>query len=214
MVAGTVFLVATAVFASSVWVEAQKERTASEPVGGARIYALNCAPCHGPDGNSDREFGAPALAGQKDWYLIRQLQNFRDGTRGAHPEDLQGRQMTSVIRLLGTDDDIKAVVQHISAMRPFKVPLELGGDASRGKQLFETCAACHGKQGEGNLILNAPRIAGQADWYVVRQLSKFKAGIRGAHVKDIQGMQMAAMAKTLADEQAMKDLAAYLNGLQ
>ncbi|MDT8399108.1 MAG: c-type cytochrome [Pseudomonadales bacterium] len=87
------------------------------------------------------------------------------------------------------------------------------GDAARGKTLYATCGACHGPNGEGMQALNAPALAGQADWYIIRQLQNFKSGIRGTNPKDIFGMQMAPMAMTLPNDQAMEDVAAYIKTL-
>jgi cytochrome c oxidase subunit 2 len=61
--------------------------------------------------------------------------------------------------------------------------------------------------------LNAPAIAGQEGWYLTRQLKNFKSGIRGAHPKDIYGAQMRPMAMTLAGDQAMSDVVAYITSL-
>ena len=72
------------------------------------------------------------------------------------------------------------------------------------------CAACHGAQGEGNPALNAPKLAGQGDWYLKRQLQYFKSGARGAHEKDTFGKMMAPMAATLADEAAIDNVVAYI----
>ena len=88
------------------------------------------------------------------------------------------------------------------------------GDAERGKTLFATCGACHGANAEGMEALNAPKLAGQEEWYIVRQLQNFKAGIRGNNPNDTYGMQMAPMAQTLADDQAMADVAAYIRTLK
>ena len=87
------------------------------------------------------------------------------------------------------------------------------GEPERGKQLFQVCGACHGLAGEGNSILSAPINAGQDEWYVVRQIKNFQAGIRGADPKDIFGMQMRPMAATLVDDQAIQDVAAYVTSL-
>ena len=54
------------------------------------------------------------------------------------------------------------------------------GNAENGKALFVTCAVCHGANGEGNRALNAPASGGQNEWYVLRQLTNFCEGIRGA----------------------------------
>jgi cytochrome c oxidase subunit II len=84
------------------------------------------------------------------------------------------------------------------------------GDAAKGKTLFATCGACHGANGEGMEALNAPRLQGQEQWYLVRQLQNFKTGVRGTNPKDTYGMQMAPMAQTLTTDQAMQDVAAYI----
>jgi len=48
---------------------------------------------------------------------------------------------------------------------------------------------------------------------LVTQLKNFKQGIRGAHPKDMYGLQMTLMAKVLGDEKAINDLVAYVNTL-
>ena len=87
------------------------------------------------------------------------------------------------------------------------------GDTTKGKARYAVCMACHGADGMGNKVLNAPKIAGQESWYLERQLKNFKAGIRGADPKDKYGMQMRPMALTLANDQAVADIAAYVSRL-
>jgi cytochrome c oxidase subunit II len=87
------------------------------------------------------------------------------------------------------------------------------GDPERGKTLYATCGACHGANAEGMEALNAPKLAGQEEWYLIRQLENFKNGVRGNNPRDTYGMQMAPMAQTLPDNQAMQDVAAYIKSL-
>ena len=87
------------------------------------------------------------------------------------------------------------------------------GDPANGRALYASCASCHGANGEGNQALNAPRIAGQFDWYTHRQLMNWKNGVRGTHPKDMYGMQMIGMAATLIDETAVKNISAYIANL-
>jgi cytochrome c oxidase subunit 2 len=75
------------------------------------------------------------------------------------------------------------------------------------------CAACHGAQGEGNPAMNAPKLSGQGDWYLQRQLRLFKNGARGAHEKDVFGKMMAPMAATLANDTAIDNVSAYIKTL-
>ncbi len=86
-------------------------------------------------------------------------------------------------------------------------------NATIGKNLYAVCAACHGANGEGNVALNAPKLAGQSAWYLERQLHLFKSGARGTHEKDTFGKLMAPMAATLADGSAVADVVAYIASL-
>lgn len=90
---------------------------------------------------------------------------------------------------------------------------QVAGDPEAGKPLYAVCGACHGSQGEGNQALNGPKLSGQGDWYLKRQLSYFKQGTRGAHDRDVYGKQMAPMAATLADDAAMNNVVAYIKTL-
>lgn len=87
------------------------------------------------------------------------------------------------------------------------------GNADAGKGLYPVCSACHGPTGQGNQAMNAPRLAGQESWYLVKQMQLFQNDARGTAPGDMTGMQMAAMAKgpALASEQALQDLAAYVS---
>lgn len=86
-------------------------------------------------------------------------------------------------------------------------------DESNGEALFAPCVACHGINGEGNMALNAPGIAGQSELYLKRQLWEFKNGQRGNHEGDIAGAQMRPMAAALTDRQAIADVSAYIASL-
>jgi cytochrome c oxidase subunit 2 len=93
----------------------------------------------------------------------------------------------------------------------FFVPQQLfAQDVAQGKTLYTTCAACHGANGEGVKATNAPSLAGQEPWYLLRQLKNFKEGIRGTHAQDTYGTQMRPMAMMLVDEKAMQNVVAYI----
>jgi cytochrome c oxidase subunit 2 len=90
---------------------------------------------------------------------------------------------------------------------------QAAGNAAAGKPLYAVCAACHGSQAEGNPALHAPKLSGQGDWYLKRQLKYFKNGARGTHDKDVFGKMMAPMAATLGDDAAIDNVVAYINTL-
>ena len=84
------------------------------------------------------------------------------------------------------------------------------GDPAKGKTHYQTCVACHGVSGEGVEAQNAPVLAGQLGSYLERQLLNFRSGARGAHPDDPFGALMSNFAKLLPDEQAVKDVVAYI----
>ena len=53
-----------------------------------------------------------------------------------------------------------------------------------------------------------------SDWYLLVSLEKFKAGVRGSAPGDKTGSVMRPMAAMLTDEQAMKDVIAYIMTLR
>jgi len=188
------------------------ESFAQDVEHGAEDYKL-CASCHGFKGEGNALVNTPALASQEDWYLDRQIRNFRDGIRGRSDSDEQGQAMATMTHGLTNEmiADIVAYIGNLPAPRPENT---VDGDAARGKNLYMTCAACHGAAGEGNPVLNAPSLTATEDWYQARQLMLFKAGIRGAHANDIYGQQMRPMAEVLADDAAIRDVVSYINSLK
>jgi cytochrome c oxidase subunit 2 len=84
------------------------------------------------------------------------------------------------------------------------------GDAAAGKGAYVVCIACHGQNGEGNPGVNSPKIAGQEDWYLTRQLQAYKNEHRGTAQGDTFGMQMRPMAMTLANDDAVANVVAYI----
>jgi cytochrome c553 len=76
------------------------------------------------------------------------------------------------------------------------------GDATAGQGKAAACGACHGMDGNSTDPAN-PRLAGQSEQYIVRQLTDFKAGKR-------QNPIMMGMAAPLTP-QDMHDIGAYFS---
>lgn len=172
-----------------------------------------CTLCHGAKGQGNIAVSAPRLAGMEPWYLRRQLELFRSGIRGTHVEDLQGQEMQATVDNF-TDESMEDIIQWVASWdyQPAEPSIH-GGDADKGRRLYQSCIACHGDSAQGKEAVNAPALAGQNDWYLLTQLKNFKAGYRGSHPDDRFGAQMKAMAQVIPDEEAMIDLVSYINGL-
>ncbi len=186
--------------------------SAGDPATGKGLYAI-CGSCHGQQGEGNVAMNAPRLAGLPAWYIGRQIKYYQQGIRGAHEQDTYGQQMAPMAMTLTDDMSIRHVTSYIDSLDVAPTQTTITGDADRGARHYNTCGACHGAKAEGNYALNAPRLAGQEDWYLKRQLENFRKGIRGSHKSDVFGHQMVLMARTLQDEQAVNDMLAYLNTL-
>ena len=79
-------------------------------------------------------------------------------------------------------------------------PILAAGDTEAGQAKSATCMGCHGLAGNST-IPNFPKLAGQGEAYIVKQLQYFKSGER-------KNAMMAGVASLLSD-QDMEDIAAY-----
>jgi len=189
-------------------------QTAGDPEAGKALYTV-CAACHGAQGEGNPAQHAPKLTGQGQWYLERQLKYFKTGVRGAHEKDAFGKMMAPMAATLIDDAAIANVSAYIGSLADKPAAATVQGNANDGRRIYvSTCSACHGPGGRGVQATNAPGLKGMSDWYLVTQLKNYKQGIRGAHPKDMYGVQMKLMSNLLVDEQAINDLIAYVNTLQ
>lgn len=74
------------------------------------------------------------------------------------------------------------------------------GDAAKGKAKTVVCAGCHAEDGNSALAIN-PKLAGQGEKYLVKQLKDFKSKAR-------DNATMFPMASMLSDED-VENVAAY-----
>ena len=179
---------------------------------GKQLFQM-CAACHGAAGEGNQSMNAPASAGQSKWYIKQQLNNFRAGIRGSHPQDTYGRQMIPMASMLKDSQAIEDLASFIDTLPLTNPKATIVADADRGRAAYGVCASCHGASGEGVAALNAPRLSHQHDWYIARQIRNFKQGIRGTHAKDFYGTQMRSMALILTNDKQIDEVAAYINTL-
>ena len=174
----------------------------------------HCVVCHGVELVGNRSVDAPNLSVLSSWYVEQQIAGYRRGLRAPHGSrsDLVGLEMQPMAAAL-KDREITAFLAFLERVPRRSAAPTVGGNARRGADLYASCAACHGLKGEGNAALNAPRLAGQSDWYLVRQLANYAAGARGAAGGDTWGAQMRAATLTLNDAGAIGDVVGYINTL-
>jgi len=126
------------------------EVLASDPQAtaiGERLFANNCATCHGSDAKGSKGF--PNLT-DNDWLyggsgdtIVETITKGREGT------------MPPMAAAVGNGEDVRNLANYV---------LSLSGSphnsvaAALGKSKFSACAACHGMDGKGNQALGAPNL--------------------------------------------------------
>ncbi|MBC8750624.1 MULTISPECIES: c-type cytochrome [Paraburkholderia] len=159
-----------------------------------------CYFCHGAHGQSVNAW-YPALSGQPEAYLVAQLHAFAGGQR---PDPYMG----AIAREL-TDGQIKALAAYFSRQTSAQNEAVHGQPAleKRGMELVsaKSCQACHGAAFMGRE--QVPRLAGQGEAYLAKQLAAFKTGERRDPSDAMNGM-----AATLSGED-IHAVASYLAGL-
>jgi cytochrome c553 len=98
-------------------IQPQHTLEGGDPQRGAERYRTVCVVCHGKDGRGMEPLKSPSLVAQADWYMLSQLRKFKNGMRGAHPEDITGSQMRAMAMTL---EDEKAMMDVISYIQTLK----------------------------------------------------------------------------------------------
>ena len=124
--------------------------------------------------------------------------------------DVYGPLMRAIALTLADDQAVDDLAAYVTSLSPPMPAATIEGDVTAGTTSYATCIACHGMKGEGQQTLNAPAVAGQHDWYTVRQLQNYISGIRGTDPNNVFDMQMRPMAQILPPE-SLNNVAAYIN---
>ena len=143
---------------------------------GERLFANNCAGCHGSDARGSKGF--PNLT-DKDWLW------------GGTPERIEetitkGRigQMPPMAAAVGSPEDVVNVANYVLSLS--NSPHD-HIKAALGKPKFAVCAACHGADGKGNQALGAPNLSddvwlhGWGEAAVVAMATNGKTSVMPAH---------------------------------
>jgi cytochrome c553 len=206
VVADAITMMLALLAATSLPITATAQTTTPSDAAAIKLATQVCSSCHGPGGNSASPT-FPKLAAQQEAYLVAQIGNFKNGTRGEQEAHDYMLGMTTLI-----DDATAASLAHYYAGQPPSAGI--AGDPARmvrGKQLFErgiegkvvACASCHGAHAEGAGIF--PRLAGQHAAYVKHQLQVIQSNLRKSPV-------MHGIITQLTPED-MQDVAAYLESI-
>ncbi len=179
-------------------------------MSGAEIFAKVCAACHGAKGEGNESLRSPSIAGLPEWYTTIQIEKFQKDYRGTDEADPAGLQMHQIASILD-EAATQKVAAEIAKLKLIATTQTIeGGDPTDGAKIYrERCMECHRFNGRGEIVFRSAPLIGFQDWYIIDQLQKYKAGVRGGSEEDIDGSKMHEVAGRMTDEQ-MKDLAAYM----
>jgi cytochrome c553 len=177
-------------------------------VEAGKAKSATCMACHGPDGNSLAP-NFPKIAGQHEGYLVKQLQEYRDGTRV--------NAIMAPMAMPLSDQDILDLAAYYASQAvtvgtaaadkvEFGETLYRAGDAASG---VASCAACHGPAGRGNPMAGFPSLYGQHAQFTSDQLKYFRDGSRANDA----GSMMRSIARKMTDEQ-IEAVSQYIQGLE
>lgn len=152
-----------------------------------------CAVCHGPGGDGTSNGSIPRIAGQHYRVLVRQVADFRNGTRW----DVRMEGVATSHEIIPELQDIADVATYVSTLdRDGARGIGDGQYLDRGAAIYhEDCASCHGAQAQGDDGRGIPRLAGQHAAYLSRQVYDAVDGRRPAlartHRKRFEGFDFA-----------------------
>ncbi|WP_083657587.1 c-type cytochrome [Polynucleobacter sphagniphilus] len=185
----------------------------TDPAAGEALYSngdasrgvVACVGCHGPNGKSAS--GAwPKLAAQHPAYIVKQLKNFKEGTRAnavmmGMAAPLTEQDMANIAAYLGKQEPSPGVATNKDTIE-LGQSIYRGGIASKG---VPACAGCHSPNGAG-IPSQYPRLSGQWADYANAQLIAFREGTR------INAPKMTVISSKMNDKE-MKAVADYMAGL-
>ncbi len=168
---------------------------------GSRLYANNCAVCHGSDARGARGF--PNLT--DDAWLYG---NSVEAVTVSIAKGRQGMMPPMAAAIGGSDEAVRDMAVYVSSLsRP-----DMANDPNKAAAIeraaprFAVCGGCHGPAGTGNQMLGAPNLT-DADWLYGGSLTDIEQAIRNGR----QGVMPAH--ESLLDEQKIHVLVAYVLSL-
>ena len=145
---------------------------------GRVLYLKHCTACHGQHAWGDGPREIPVLAGQRENYLIRQLEQVVDDKRQGsemHGPIMHDTLQPADVARAQTFRDLAVYLSH-AARNPHP---EYGAGQALAlgqRDYIRGCSGCHGSEGAGSDPEAVPAIGGQGYSYLLTQLRSFSAG--------------------------------------
>ncbi|MFT5131284.1 MAG: cytochrome c553 [Rhodothermales bacterium] len=94
----------------------RKTLEGGSPARGKQLFRETCMPCHRFDASGEKVFRSAPLTSQQDWYLLAQLEKFKQHQRGIAKGDDLGPKMHEVSGELDLKTDALDIVAYITSL--------------------------------------------------------------------------------------------------
>ena len=149
---------------------------------GAAVFNRNCASCHGAAALGDEKNGVPALAAQRQSYLVKQLADFSEHER-------ESRIMHGVVaqKEIARPQVWIDVATFLSNLAPLTRPVAGNGkQLELGEAIFQDqCASCHEDDARGDDDGFVPSLRNQHYFYLVKQIRSIATWHRANMEEDL-----------------------------
>lgn len=196
------------------WTQAAVSADVVGDAAAGKDQVLMCSACHGADGNSPAA-AFPKLAGLGEKYLLKQMQDIRDGARPVPTMagQLDGKSDQDLANMAAFFDS-----QPRSGSQADPALIELGAKVYRAgvaERNVAACTACHSPNGNGNAPAGFPALAGQHADYIAAQLKAYRMGYEDENGRTNDGdtKMMRTTAFGLSDKE-IEAVASYISGLK
>ncbi len=132
--------------------ELAQDATAMKVAG--RLFANNCAACHGADAHGGKGF--PNLT-DDDWLYGGEPDKLVETITNGRPAVPTGTKMPAWGATLG-EQGVHEVAAYVLTLSDRKLSDADAKLAEAGQARFVACAACHGPEGRGNQAVGAPNL--------------------------------------------------------
>jgi cytochrome c553 len=172
------------------------KQAAADLVAGQTLAERECKGCHGLDGKGAAP-GIPNLAGQSERYLFVSLMEYKERKR-----------MHAALREIAeqmTDADSRNVAGYYASLTPIPAsPGKIFSPYEHGKVLAESCADCHGQDGNSKMP-GTPSLAGQQPRYFAVAVQEYLSRMREVDpmhslLRELRGLDVESLALYFASQ--------------
>jgi cytochrome c553 len=147
----------------------------SHPQQGAALFKVHCAGCHGKKGEGNAGSYIPAIAGQRQAYLVKQFADF-----SLQERDSQAMHRTVTTKAMNDQQSWIDVASFINQLPPTRTMQKgTGANLLLGEAIFrEQCSSCHEEDARGDDDGFIPSLRNQHYSYLLRQMRSLANGHR------------------------------------